>query len=527
MNQNLPQQLTELLTLTDFIISENDSDTNHALPPLTNQNGSAGFDVITLSILERSELENFLKTLPQTTKLLAENFFKQSKDLFPLANNHQSKVTNWIYCYELTNQQLLSDNEIGDHSPTCFTPLPPLLKKLWQEPTYANSKWQIVSFTKKSQKFWIQLYIGLGLGCYDYKSFIKKNPENQKNSNHQPNTSLLLPALPKTEINFVKTLVNAHNLARFIIDSPPNLMGPVELEQIFQWIANQYQAKFKSIIGEELLGQNFPMIHAVGKGSSRNPRMLELQYGQSHHTKVTLIGKGVCFDTGGLNLKTAGGMWLMKKDLGGAAIALALAYAIMALQLPYQLQLLLGIAENMPSGSSYRPSDILTARNGKKVEVGDTDAEGRLILADLLSYAMESPPKWLVDFSTLTGAARIAVGTEISALFCNDEMWSKELIKLGFEWFDPLWQLPLYMNYRDMLESNFADISSTGSSDYAGAITAALFLTEFIKPNLPNKKTLWAHIDTMAWNLSKKSGIGVGGRAMTLTTLLRYFYQQV
>jgi leucyl aminopeptidase len=303
-------------------------------------------------------------------------------------------------------------------------------------------------------------------------------------------------------------------LARDLINTPAEDMGPENLHQVTKNLAKQHGAKFTAIIGQELLAKNFPLIHAVGRAAEQEPRLLELNWGNPRHKKLTLIGKGVCFDTGGLDIKTADGMLLMKKDMGGAAHALALAHMIIARHLPVRLRVLIPAVENSISDEAFRPGDVFRARNGKSVEIGNTDAEGRLVLADALCLAAEGNPDLIVDFATLTGAARVALGPELPALFTNRETLAQSALRHSQKTQDPLWPLPLWPNYRKMLRSKIADINNSGQSAMAGAITAALFLSEFVA-----KETDWLHLDVYAWNLADEPGRPQGGEAMTIRAL--------
>lgn len=305
-------------------------------------------------------------------------------------------------------------------------------------------------------------------------------------------------------------------LARDLINTTAEDMGPADLAKAVEAVGKSYDAKVTQIVGEELLKKNFPAIHTVGRASVRAPRLIDLRWGSSNHPKVTLVGKGVCFDTGGLDLKPSSAMYLMKKDMGGAACALAVARMIMDARLPVCLRLLIPAVENAVSGNAYRPSDVITMRNGKTVEVGNTDAEGRLILADALAEAASEKPEILIDFATLTGAARTAVGTDISALFCRDDGLASALIEAGQQMEDFIWRLPLHRAYDKMLDSRIADLNSAPSSPYAGAITAALFLQHFV-----GKVQNWAHFDFMAWNLSSRPGRPEGAEAMAVRAVFR------
>lgn len=295
---------------------------------------------------------------------------------------------------------------------------------------------------------------------------------------------------------------------RDLINTPAEDMGPAELAAAVQDVGQRHGAKVSVIIGEDLLKKNFPLIHAVGRASHRPPRLIDLHWGNPKHQSVTLVGKGVCFDTGGLDLKPSSAMYLMKKDMGGAASALAAAEMIMAHKLPICLRLLIPTADNAVSGNAFRPTDIFKARNGLTIEIGNTDAEGRLLLADALAAAVEEKPGMLIDFATLTGAARTALGTGLPALFCNDDLLAEALLKAGTAQHDRLWRLPLEASYRSELKAKIADLNSAPNSAYAGAITAALFLEFFVG------KTRWMHIDMMGWNLGSRPGRPEGGEPM-------------
>lgn len=311
--------------------------------------------------------------------------------------------------------------------------------------------------------------------------------------------------------------VDAIFLVRDLINTPTNYLGPQELADILSNLAKENHAHFQQWVDDELIENNFPAIHAVGRASIKAPRLLCLTWGNKDHPKVTLIGKGVCFDSGGLDIKPAAGMRLMKKDMGGAAHVIGLAQWIMKQQLAVRLQIYIPAVENAIGPDAFRPGDILRMRNGLTVEVDNTDAEGRLILADAIAKACEDSPELVIDFSTLTGAARVAVGTEIAALFSNDDKLSQGLTASSQAMNDPVWRLPLFAAYNSLLDSSLADIANSSASPYAGAITAALFLQRFIPSTVS-----WAHFDIMAWNLVAKPGKPEGGEAMGLRTVAHY-----
>ncbi len=307
-------------------------------------------------------------------------------------------------------------------------------------------------------------------------------------------------------------LANAVHLVRDLVNTPTSDMGPPDLERAAETVAKRYKAEFEVTRGDAL-EQNYPMIHAVGRAAHRDyaPRLIELTWGNPDHPRIALVGKGVCFDSGGLDIKPSSAMRLMKKDMGGAAHALALAELIMASALPVRLHLLIPAVENAVSGNAFRPGDVLTSRKGLSVEIGNTDAEGRLVLGDALTRAVEGKPELILDFATLTGAARVALGPDLPALFTNDDALAHRLIDLGSKTDDPVWQLPLWSGYGDMLKSDIADITNAGESGFAGSITAALFLAKFVEEG-----TLWAHFDTFAWRPAAKPGRPKGGEALGL-----------
>lgn len=301
-------------------------------------------------------------------------------------------------------------------------------------------------------------------------------------------------------------------LVRDMVNTPAADMGPAALEAEAARIAKAYGAALTVTKGDALAA-GFPLIHAVGRAADKihAPRLIELHWGKETHPKIAIIGKGVCFDSGGLDIKPAAGMLLMKKDMGGAAHALALAELIMAAGLPVRLHCLVPAVENAISGNAFRPGDIIKSRKGLTVEIGNTDAEGRLVLADALTRAEEEAPELIVNFATLTGAARVALGPDLPALFANDDALADALIAQGKERDDPLWRMPLWDGYADMLKSDLADLNNSGNSPFAGAVTAALFLKRFVPASTP-----WAHLDTFAWRPAAKPGRAKGGDALGL-----------
>ncbi len=302
---------------------------------------------------------------------------------------------------------------------------------------------------------------------------------------------------------------------RSLINTPASDMGPAELAAAVKAVAKPHKAKVALTVGNDLLKNNFPTIHAVGRASDRAPRLIDMTWGPKSAPKVTLVGKGVCFDTGGLDLKSAAGMLSMKKDMGGAAAVLGLAESIMGIDLPVRLRVLIPAVENSVSGNAMRPLDVIKTRKGITVEVGNTDAEGRLVLCDAIALAMEEKPDLVIDCATLTGAARVALGPSLPALFCNDDTLANDILAAGLKTDDPLWRLPLHAPYKDMLDSDVADMNNVSTGGFAGAITAALYLHAFAEDTAP-----WAHIDMMAWNPGSKPGRPKGGEAQSTRALL-------
>jgi leucyl aminopeptidase len=349
-----------------------------------------------------------------------------------------------------------------------------------------------------------QAALGWALASYRFDRYRK-----------QPAKPVRLVVEGDTPPRRAETTSEAVYLARDLINTPASDLGPAELAAAAEAVATRFGAEFRTIEGDRLLAENYPAIHAVGRASPRAPRLIELVWGAADAPKLTLVGKGVCFDTGGLDLKNSQGMLLMKKDMGGAAVTLGLAQAVMAEGLPVRLRLLIGAVENSVDGSAFRPGDVLSTRKGLTVEVGNTDAEGRLVLADLLAEGDREQPDLMIDCATLTGAARVALGTELPALFTPDDRLADDLIAAGRAAFEPLWRLPLHQPYREMLDSTVADINNAGSGGFAGAITGALFVKEFV-----TETKAFAHLDVYAWNPKDQPGRPKGGEATALRALL-------
>ncbi len=307
----------------------------------------------------------------------------------------------------------------------------------------------------------------------------------------------------------VERTARAVFFARDLINTPAADMGPAELAAAARGLAREFGASCFVTAGPALLKKNYPAIHAVGRAGSQAPRLIDLRWGPARAPKVTLVGKGVCFDSGGLDLKPAGAMKLMKKDMGGAAHALGLAGMIMAAGLKVRLRVLIPAVENSVGGEAMRPLDVVPTRKGISVEIGHTDAEGRVVLADALAEADRERPKLIIDFATLTGAARVALGPDLPALFSNDDVLAGDLMRHGAAEADPMWRLPLWPGYRKLIEGKTADLTNAAEGSFAGAITAALFLESFVSP-----KTKWAHLDIYAWNATSRPGRPEGGEVM-------------
>lgn len=343
-----------------------------------------------------------------------------------------------------------------------------------------------------------------GLGAYQYTRY--KKPSREPACLYWPHTT-----------DGVIDSVESIYLTRDLINTPTENMLPSDLSKAAKKLAQECHAQFHEIVGDDLLKQNYPAIHAVGRASADAPRLIDLHWGDVSHPKVTLVGKGVCFDTGGLDIKPASYMQLMKKDMGGAANVLGLARMIMKAKLKLCLRVLIPAVENAISGNAYRPGDVIPTRKGLTVEIGNTDAEGRVILADALTEAASENPALIIDLATLTGAARVALGTELPAVFSNHTETVQSAIQACMKTQDEMWHMPLYEPYVESIKSPIADLNNSPVESYGGAITAALFLKAFVPDIIP-----WMHIDLMAWNLRARPGKPVGGEAMTIRGLFQY-----
>jgi leucyl aminopeptidase len=345
--------------------------------------------------------------------------------------------------------------------------------------------------------------LSFALGSYQFSRYRKAEPHE---------VQLDLPqSIDRDELERV---VEGVTLARDLINTPANDLGPAELEAAARELAARHGAKVRAIVGDDLLTEKFPLLHAVGRGSARAPRLIEFSWGERDHPRVTLVGKGVCFDSGGLDIKSEGAMSLMKKDMGGAASVLALAHMIMGRGLKIRLSVVIPAVENSIDGDAFRPSDVYVSRKGLSVEVGNTDAEGRLVLADALTWADESAPDLLIDLGTLTGAARVALGPDLPPFYTDDEKLAADLSRHASAENDPLWRLPLWAPYNDLLESKVADLNNVSSRAFAGSITCALFLKRFV-----SVAKSWLHIDIYAWTPTAKPGRPEGGECQAARAL--------
>ncbi|WP_435276934.1 leucyl aminopeptidase family protein [Psychrobium sp. nBUS_13] len=343
-------------------------------------------------------------------------------------------------------------------------------------------------------------------GCYDFNRY-------KKHKKAQPSLLISNEALVKQV-----TLDNrAQSLVRDMVNTPAADMMPQEIAQIAQSLTAEYGGEVTQIIGDDLLDKNYPTIHAVGRASDNTPQLIDLRWGDKNAPKVTLVGKGVCFDSGGLDLKPAAGMRNMKKDMGGAAHVLGLAQLIMGNDLPVQLRVLIPAVENAVSANALRPGDVITTRAGITVEIDNTDAEGRLVLCDAISEAITEQPEMLIDFATLTGAMRVGLGTELPGFFASNQQTANALLAHGLTNSDPVWQMPLHKPYKSLLKSNVADISNCATGPFGGGITAALYLQEFTQDH-----TDWLHFDIMAWNVRPLAGRPIGGEAFGVRTVYKH-----
>ena len=351
--------------------------------------------------------------------------------------------------------------------------------------------------------------LAFALGAYRFARYRKNSAEPRR---------LVIPA--GVAAADIVRIADGVTLARDLVNTAANDLGPAELAETARTLGTRYGATVTEIVGDALLAKGFPLVYAVGAAATtgRAPRLVDLVWGEAGNPKITIVGKGVCFDTGGLDIKPSSGMLLMKKDMGGAATALGLAHMIMDANLPVRLRVIIPAVENAISGAAFRPGDVFGSRKGLTVEIGNTDAEGRLVLADTLTLAGEESPDLVVDLATLTGAARVALGPEVVPIYTADDALAADLSRHGAAVADPVWRMPLWAPYNALIESKIADLNNAGQSPHAGSITAALFLQRFVPD-----PARWLHADIFAWNPSTKPGKPEGGEAQVIRALYALF----
>jgi len=445
---------------------------------------------------------------PQAPQGISFTRNAQSKALKLVASSHYNQ---WLTTqHEATQQWLVSQNFQGKSGQFCLLPeqgeagysvlavvdedspysvahLPKLLPKC-----HYHRCPDTVSVLSNDH-----LLLGWGLGAYRFERYLSASVSAQ----------LHAEAFSTEAMAVLEASLQVRNL----INTPTEDMGPEQLQLAAQVLAERFEAQLTVVVGDDLLTQNYPTVHAVGRASHRAPRVIRLDWGEAAHPQLVLCGKGVCFDTGGLDMKAAAGMRNMKKDMGGAAHALGLAQLIMQNALPVRLTLLIAAVENSVSGNAFRPGDVIRTRQGLSVEIHNTDAEGRLVLCDLLAEASAMKPDLIMDFATLTGAARIALGPDLPVLYCNRDGLAEDYMAAGREQHDPVWRLPLWQPYLSYLKSPIADLSNASTGTHAGSVTAALFLQCFVKPEID-----WTHMDVYSWNDSERPGRPAGGEAQGL-----------
>ncbi|MBV6631533.1 MAG: leucyl aminopeptidase family protein [Alphaproteobacteria bacterium] len=380
----------------------------------------------------------------------------------------------------------------------------PLYQTAYLAPQLPAGAYRIASIdgSKPAKDDLIKITVAWGLASYRFAMMKSKEATSEPT---------LLVTGDEVDLDALSHHIRATWLTRDLVNLPSNHMGPAELAAAAKALAKHHKAKFSVIDDQEELDREYPAIYAVGKASDRAPRLIDFSWGKKRAPKVTLVGKGVCFDTGGLDLKPSNGMLNMKKDMGGSAQVLGLAHLIMARNLPVRLRVLIPAVENAVSGNAFRPRDVIRTRAGMTVEVGNTDAEGRLVLADALTLADAEEPDLMIDFATLTGAARVALGPDLPAMMTDDDELADGLYQAGMAVGDPVWRLPLWKPYTPWLDSKVADTNNISSAPFAGTITAGLFLKKFVK-----KSKSWAHFDVFAWTPSGRPGQPDGGEAQAM-----------
>ena len=450
-----------------------------------------GQDAHSILLLDQTHYQQWLLTQSENIRnLLDAQSFKAAPFEIAIINDGGS----WSVVYGM--------DDINNPSPWCLAGVPAKLPA-------ANYRISIFGDENKDLK---NATLGWLLSHYTFDSYLSKKETKRQH---------VLLSKDVAMIDEIVKQAEATALVRDMVNTPPIDMGPNNIEKEAEKVAKKHKADFSVIRGDEL-ETGYPLIHAVGMAAMRKhaPRLIELEWGDKSHPRIAIIGKGISFDTGGLDIKSASGMRLMKKDMGGAAHALALADLIMKSRLPVRLHMLIPSAENSVAANALRPGDVIKSRKGIQVEIHNTDAEGRLILADAFTKAAESKPELMIDFATLTGAARVALGPDLPAFFCNDDIMAQSMLQAGQDIYDPLWQLPLWQGYNDMLASDIADITNAGGS-FAGSITAALFLQNFVEDDIK-----WGHFDTFAWRPIAAPGRPKGGEALGLRAAYHYLSQE-
>ncbi|UTW48692.1 M17 family metallopeptidase [Bacterioplanoides sp. SCSIO 12839] len=436
--------------------------------------------VIALTVLEKQDYSHWLENQPATIQswLSAMNF-SSGAQLLPAADGSAASAV--FVCESLDD--FFAAGDLSAQLPA--------------------GQYQIHNITDADAL--LAIAFAWGVGAYRFEKY---------KSNDKPQAQLVLA--DDDVLKAANDMVQAVRWTRDLINTPAGDMMPQHLAAATEEIAEQFGASVTQVIGDDLLSQNYPTIHAVGRASEHAPRLIDLRWGNPQAPKITLVGKGVCFDSGGLDLKPSAAMRLMKKDMGGAAQVLGLAYLIMSQQLPVHLRVLIPAVENAVSSNAFRPGDVITTRKGTTVEIDNTDAEGRLVLCDALTEAVTDQPEIIFDFATLTGACRVALGTELPGFFTNQLQLAGDLMQQGNKVTDPVWQLPLHKPYKDMLKSDVADMTNSVPGPFGGAITAALYLEHFVD------ETPWVHFDVMAWNNRKLPGRPTGGEAMGIRAVFAY-----
>lgn len=430
----------------------------------------------------------------------ADNFVKQA------VKSQKFNAKHGETCFVYDAHGVLSQVLVGQSSTFSMWDIAHLPGTLGKGAYKLDFKWG-KSLTKSELDL---LYLGWGLGHYENAAYKKSTLE-----------PVILTLDKSCDFEMLKTQTASLFAARDLINMPPNVLTPNQLKDYVVKLTKPYKVKVKTIKDKDLEKKNFPLIHAVGRASEHDSCLIDFTWGDKKHPTVTLVGKGVTFDTGGLDLKPSAYMLLMKKDMGGAAAVLALANMIMATKLPVRLRVLIPAVENALGGRAFRPQDVIKSRKGTTIEIGNTDAEGRLVLADAMTYAMADEPEIMIDFATLTGAGRVALGTDIPALFSNDEMAARQLSDIALQIHDPLWHMPLWHDYIDHLKSDVADMNNSGPG-YGGAISAALFLNHFV-----DAPTKWFHVDLMGWQQKARPGRPVGGDVIGVRAMYEYIKNHV